>query len=164
MFGRRGMRASHFGDGEPQSVGIIFGLMSLAFLLAAGAAVDYARVADMREGLEAATNSASDAAGQAIRDGKLSDDEVAAIATSHFDKTVASARHVGTIETPIVKVDYTTRTITVGARGIVAMTVSRLGGISEVTVPAIATVGFPPGTPAPRASRSVRSLAYSGGW
>ncbi len=164
MFGRRGAGAWYFGRDERYSTSVIFGLMSLALLLAAGAAVDYARVADMREGLEAAINSASLAAGQAIHDGKLSDDEVAALAMSHFDKNVASARHVGTIEAPSVKVDHTTKTITVGAKGIVAMTVSRLGGINEVTVPAISTVSFPPGTPASRKRESVRSLAYSGGW
>jgi Flp pilus assembly protein TadG len=164
MFGRRGAGASYFRHDERRSVGIILGLMSLAFLLAGGAAVDYARVSDMRERLEAAIGSASLAAEQAIRDGKLSDDEVAAIATSRFDKTVATARHVGTIEMPSVKVDHTTRTITVGAKGTVAMTVSRLGGIDEVTVPATATVDFPPGTPAPRASKPAISLAYSGGW
>lgn len=164
MFGRRGAGALYFGLNEGQSVGVIFGLMSLALLLAAGAAVDYARVANMREGLEAAINSASLAAGQAIRDSKLSDDEVAAVATSRFDKAAASARRVGTIEAPSIKVDHTTNTITVGARGTVAMTVSRLGGITEVTVPAAATIGFPPGTPASRTFEAARSLAYSGGW
>lgn len=164
MFGRRGAGAWYFGRDERHSTGIIFGLMSLALLLAAGAAVDYARVVNMREGLEAAIDAASLAAGQAIRDGKLSDDNVKAIALSRFDKDVASARLVGTIEAASVEVDHTTKTITVGAKGTVAMTVSRLGGITEVTVPATSTVSFSPGTPASRVLEPTRSLAYSGGW
>ena len=164
MFGRRGAGALYFERDERDPTSTIFGLMTLALLVAAGAAIDYARVVNMREGLKAAIDSASFAAGQAMRDGELSDDEVKAIATSRFDKDVASARHVGTVEAPSVKVDHTNKTITLDAKGTVAMTVSRLGGINEVTVPATSTVSFPPGTPARRILQSARSLAYSGGW
>jgi Flp pilus assembly protein TadG len=164
MFGRRAAGASYFARDERDSTSAIFGLMTLALLVAAGAAIDYARVANMREGLEAAVNSASLAAGQAMRDGELSDDEVKAIAISRFDKDVASARHVGTVEAPSVIFDHTNKTLTLDAKGTVAMTVSRLGGINQVTVPAKSTVSFSPGTPARRILQSARSLAYSGGW
>jgi Flp pilus assembly protein TadG len=164
MFGRRGAGALYFGRDEPDSTGAIFGLMTLALLVAAGAAIDYARIANMREGLEAAVSSASRAAGQAVRDGEFSDDEIKAIAMSRFDKDVATARHVGTVEGPSVMIDHTSKTITLDAKGTVAMTVSRLGGIHDVTVPVTSTVGFPPGTPMRRILQSARSLAYSGGW
>jgi Flp pilus assembly protein TadG len=141
---------------------IIFGLMCVALLLAAGAAVDYARVTNMRESLEVAVKSASLAAERAVQDG-LSDDEVKAVTMTYFDTTAAPARRVGTIGTPTVSIDRRAQFIMVDASGTVAMTVSRLGGIDEVAVPVTSTINLAPKATAPEIG-SARSLAYSGDW
>ncbi|MBS0249749.1 MAG: hypothetical protein JSR78_01655 [Proteobacteria bacterium] len=113
-------------------------------VLAAGAALDYARVANMREGIQGAVSAASEAGVGAVRDATLGDVQIETIALSHFDKDVAFARHVGTIDPPIVKVDRQAHTVTVGAKGTVAMTVSRLFGVNEIEVPATATSSWAP--------------------
>ncbi|HML27437.1 MAG TPA: hypothetical protein PKE16_01100 [Hyphomicrobium sp.] len=124
---------------ERYSVMAIFATMIVALLLAAGAALDYARVANMREGIEWAVRSASQASMDAMHNATLTDAEIETIALSHFDKGVAFARHVGTIELPAVSIDRAAETVKVDAKGTVAMTVSRLFGLNEVTVPASST-------------------------
>jgi hypothetical protein len=124
---------------EHHSVILIFATMIAALLLAAGAALDYARVSNMREGVDGAVEAASKAAANAMHSAMLTDERIREIALSHFDKGVAFARHVGTIETPAISIDRTTEAVTVDAKGTVAMTVSRLFGVNEIEVPAAST-------------------------
>ncbi len=139
MLGRRWAGAFSFGHDEPHSVIIILLTMSAALLLAGGAAVDFARVSNMREAIEAAVRAGSAAGLNALGDASLSDDEVEAATMSRFEKGVAFARQVGTIDAPAISIDRVAKTVTVGATGTVSMTISRLCGLDEVTVPAIST-------------------------
>jgi hypothetical protein len=141
MFGRRSTTAFSFERDEHASVIVIFLMMSAALLLAAGTALDYARVSNMREGIQAAVRSASEAAAKALRRTSLSDDEVKAVALSHFEKGVVFARQVGTIDAPTVSIDRSADTVTVGGKGTVSMTVSRLRGVEDIAVPATSTAG-----------------------
>lgn len=128
-----------FGRYERHSNSTLFILMIVAFLLATGVALDCVRVANMREGIETAVKSASDAGTYAMRDRVLGDEAIKTVALSHFDKRAASARHVGTIDTPSIRIDRDAATVRVDAKGTVAMTVGRLIGIDEVAVPATST-------------------------
>lgn len=139
MLKRRMAAVLPFERDERYSVMAIFATMIVALLLAAGAALDYARVANMREGIEWAVQSASKASMNAMHSAALTDAEIETIALSHFDKGVAFARHVGTIELPTVSIDRAAETVKVDAKGTVAMTVSRLFGVNEVSVPASST-------------------------
>jgi hypothetical protein len=136
MFRRRTAGALSFHRDEHHSSVIIFVTMSVAWLSTAGAALDYARVTNMREGLSAGVAAASTAGLDALRDTTLSNDAIEAIALSHFDQRVSFARQVGTVELPSVTVDRNVGSVTVEAKGTVAMTVSRIFGLREVSVPA----------------------------
>lgn len=144
MLKRRTAAVLPFDRGEQYSAIVIFVSMIVALVLAAGAALDYARVANMREGVEAAVRAASEAGAGAVRDGTLGDVQIETMALSHFDKDVTFARHVGTIDPPTIRIDREAHTVTVGAKGTVAMTVSRLFGVSEIEVPANATTSWAP--------------------
>lgn len=144
MLKRRTAAALPFERDERYSATFIFLLMIVALVLAAGAALDYARVVNMREGIQGAVRAASAAGVGAVRDATLSNLQIETIALSHFDKDVTFARHVGTIDPPIVKVDRQAHTVTVDAKGTVAMTVSRLFGVGEIEVPATATSSWAP--------------------
>ncbi len=139
MFKRRSAAALSFGRNEHHSVIIIFVMMSAAMLLVTGAILDYARVSNMRLGLDAAVKAASDAGVDALADASLSDDEIKQSVLSHFEKGMAFARQVGTIDEPTVSIDRVAKMVTVGATGTVSMTTSRLGGLDEVAVPATST-------------------------
>jgi Flp pilus assembly protein TadG len=144
MFRRRTMGTLPFEREGRHSVKAIFVMMSVALFLAAGAALDYARVVNMREGIESGVRSASEAAARVLRRGDVSDGEITAVILSHFDKDGAFARQVGTIEMPTVSIDRALQSVTVDTKGTVMMTVSRLGGVNEVTVPATSTSSWAP--------------------
>jgi hypothetical protein len=118
--------------------------MSAALFLATGAALDYARVVSMRDGIEQGVKSASKAAALVLGRGQVSDDEIKAVILSHFEKDGAVAHQVGTIDPPTVSIDRSARSVTVDSKGKVMMTVSRLGGVNEVTVPATFTTRWAP--------------------
>jgi hypothetical protein len=139
MSKRRTLAVLPYAREDQFSAVVIFVAMTLALLLAAGAAVDYARVANMRDGIELGVRSASEAALGALGNRRLSDDQIRAIGLSQFDKSTVFARQVGTIGTPTLVIDRDTRSVAVRAEGIVAMTASRLGGINDVLVPAAYT-------------------------
>lgn len=128
----------------------IFVTMSVALFFATGAALDYARVVSMRDGIEQGVKSASEAAASVLRRGQVSDNEIRAVILSHFEKDGAIAHQVGTIEPPTVSINRMARSVTVDTRGTVLMTISRLGGVNEVIVPATFTTSWAPprgGTP-----------------
>ncbi len=144
MLRRRTADVLPFRRYEQHSASIIFITMIVALLLAAGAALDYARVAKMREGIEAAVTSASAAGTVAMRDATLRDVEIEAIVVSHFDKDVAFARHVGTIDPPLIHIDHAAPSVSVETKGTVAMTISRLFGVNEISVPATSSTDRTP--------------------
>ncbi|RUP00057.1 hypothetical protein [Hyphomicrobium sp.] len=144
MLKRRTLTQAPFWCDERFSATGIFVAMTIALLLAAGAAVDFARVVNMREGLDQGVRSASEVALRALDDRRLSDDQIRTLGLSQFDKSSVFARQVGTIETPAIVIDRTVPSVTVTAKGVVAMTVSRLSGVSEISVPATYTAGTAP--------------------
>lgn len=144
MLKRRAAAVLPFERYERYSATLIFISMIVALVLAAGAALDYARVANMREGIQGAVVAASEAGVGAVSDATLGDGQIETIALSHFDKDVTFARHVGTIDPPTVRIDREAHTVTVDAKGTVAMTVSRLFGVREIEVPVTATSSWAP--------------------
>jgi len=140
MFKRWPAGILSFERDERHSSSVLFISMILSLLLAAGAALDYARVANMRDVIDTAVQSASEAGAKALQDGTLGDEAVKTVVLSHFDKKAAVARHVGTIDPPAIRVDRATASVRVDATGVVAMTVGRLIGMDEVAVPATSAV------------------------
>ncbi len=141
---RRTLAVLPFARDERYSAIVLFVAMTAALVLAAGAAVDYARVANMRDGIELGVRSASEVALGALGNRRLSDDQIRTIGVSQFDKSTVFARQVGTIGTPTVIIDRDARSVAVQAEGTVAMTASRLGGINEISVPAAYTATTAP--------------------
>jgi hypothetical protein len=123
---------------------VLFILMIVAFLLATGVVLDFVRVTNMRDGIEKAVKSASEAGTDAMQHRALGDEAIKTIVLSHFDKRAATARQVGTIETPSIRIDREAARVRVDAKGTVAMTVGSLIGIDEIAVPATATGSLAP--------------------
>lgn len=142
MFQRWATAHSRFAGNKRGRVAVIFGGMSAAFLLAGGLAVDYARIVDMRERLTRAADSAARSAGRALREGKLTDAEIRRLAEANFDDGIARARNVGTIEAPSINIDRASGSVSVAVTAVVATTVSRIGGVSQMTVPVTSTTVY----------------------
>ncbi|MFT3732830.1 MAG: hypothetical protein QM780_15650 [Hyphomicrobium sp.] len=133
-----------FDRNERHSSLIIFLAMIVALLFATGAALDYARVVNMREGIALAVNAASAAGLEAMDDTALTDEGIKAIVLSHFDKVATLARHVGTVASPSISIDRQAGAITVDAKGSVAMVISSWCGVRQVAVPATSTASRAP--------------------
>ena len=122
---------------EQGSVAVMFSLMSVALLFLSGMAVDYSRITDVHTRLVGAVDAASLAAGRAMLDGKLSDDEIIAMAEKYFDANVKNTRKMGPITKPDIKINRVTGAVDFSVRSDVAMTVSRVGGFQTMAVPVV---------------------------
>ena len=122
---------------EQGSVAVMFSLMSVALLFLGGMAVDYSRITDVHTRLVSAVDAASLAAGRAMLDGKLSDDEIIAMAEKYFDANVKNTRKMGPITKPDIKINRVTGAVDISVRSDVAMTVSRVGGFQTMAVPVV---------------------------
>ncbi|HEY8194440.1 MAG TPA: pilus assembly protein TadG-related protein [Hyphomicrobium sp.] len=142
MFERRSAELLRCYREDHRTAPAVLGLMSVALLLIGGVAIDYARVVDMRSRLTNAVESASLEAAQALRDG-FPNNQIETRTLSSFETDAASARKLGTIETPSIIVDRARGTITIQVTGKVATTVSRIAGFHEIPVPVISKTVYP---------------------
>jgi Flp pilus assembly protein TadG len=142
MFKRLSAFVSRFERSDKGAVAIIFALMSLTLFLIGGVAVDYARIVDMRDRVTNAVDSASLAAGRAMLEGKLSDDEISTLAEANFDRDVARARNMGTIDAPQVRIDRATGKVSIAVTAKVSMTISRVGGFTVISIPVTSTAVY----------------------
>ncbi|MFA5900712.1 MAG: pilus assembly protein TadG-related protein [Hyphomicrobium sp.] len=128
--------ARRFGHDESGNVAIIFGLASTAILLAAGLGLDYARTVNMNSRISAAADAATLAAGRAMLDGKLNDDEVEDLAKKFVDQNARGGGAVfGTYAEPVVALDRETGSVKIDVDVRVPTTLSRITGINELRAP-----------------------------
>lgn len=128
--------AKRFAADETGQVAVLFGIMAMAILLAAGIAVDYARTISMNSRIAAAADAASLAAGRALIEGKLDDEGVKQLA-KQFLRANADARGAlhGTYTEPEVTVDRNAGTVHIDVGVSVPTTVTRITGREQMDAP-----------------------------
>lgn len=117
------------------AVAILFGLMATCLLFFAGMALDFARIADIKNRVADAIDAASLAAGRALLDGKLSDAEIQTLAITYFNENVKNVMGGAAISAPVVTVNRETGSVNINVDAAVNMTLARLGGFDKVDVP-----------------------------
>lgn len=127
---------------EKGGVAIIFGLGAMAITMFAGIALDYSRVMHERVRVANAIDAAALAAGKAMIDGRLSDDDVRAIARTYFDQNLARGSRMGTLESFEVQLDRSVNGVAIEADVKVDMTLTRVAGFDNVVFPVRATANF----------------------
>ena len=137
MITRSPLLLKSFQQKEQGSVAILFGLMSGALFLLAGMAIDYSRITDVHTRLSSAVDAASLAAGRAMLDGKLSDDEILVLAGKFFDENSKNVSKMGNLAKPDIRINRATGSIDINVSTDVAMTVSRIGGFTTMNVPVV---------------------------
>lgn len=90
---------------ERGAVGVMFALMSGTLLLLAGVAIDFGRIQDLRSRNLDAIDAASLAAGGAMIEGKLSDDEIKDLAKAYFAQNSKTASSLIATEDPDIAID-----------------------------------------------------------
>ena len=128
-----------FGSEEQGAVAILFGLMTFMLFFMGAIAVDYSRVIDMRATISSAVDSASLAAGRALLDGKLNNDEIATLAKTYFDENVKNVKAMGTIGEPTIKIDRNNGLVDIDVQSSVAMTLARVAGFTKMDIPVVST-------------------------
>lgn len=131
-----------FSADEKGAVALIFGLMTFVLFVVGAIAVDYSRVLDMRTRIASAVDSASLAAGRALLDGNMTESEIVALATTYFKENVKSANAFGSIGTPTIKVDRENGTVDIDVQSKVKMTLARVGGYTEMSIPVVSEATF----------------------
>jgi Flp pilus assembly protein TadG len=117
--------------------------MSFAFLMVAGVAVDYSRVIHMNKRMMNAADAAALAAGGALLDGRLNDDEIELLAQNYFNKNMEQAgSSFGTFSEPEVTVNRAGGDIVIASVATVPMSITKIAGITEVRMPVNVATSF----------------------
>ncbi|MFN3867556.1 MAG: pilus assembly protein TadG-related protein [Hyphomicrobiaceae bacterium] len=128
---------------ERGGVAIIFGISAMAITMFAGIALDYSRINHERSRVTTAIDAATLAAGKAMLDGRLSDDEVKQIARAYFDENVrGSGNGFGSLQSFDVQLDRSTNFVAINADVKVEMTLTRVAGYDNVVFPVRASAQF----------------------
>jgi Flp pilus assembly protein TadG len=136
-------KSSSFAEDRRGTVAIIFALMSFAFLMVAGVAIDYSRVIHMNKRMMNAADAAALAAGGALLDGRLNDNEIELLAQNYFNKNMEQAgSSFGTFSEPEVTVDRAGGDIVIASVATVPMSITKIAGITEVRMPVNVATSF----------------------
>lgn len=118
-------------------VTIVFTLMLVVLMFAAGAALDIGRVLHTRAGLVSAADAAALAAGRALSDGNRTDTEIRDIAKAFFKENLAGAETFGDVDALDVAIDRDAGKVKIDVSAKVPMTLSRVAGIDSLDVPVV---------------------------
>jgi Flp pilus assembly protein TadG len=125
------------------AVAIIFGLSFIALMMIIGVAIDMGRITHMKNMLINATDSAALAAGAALLDGRLNDDEIEQLAKEYFTANVNAAGQLfGTVEPMDVTVNRASGEVIIDVSGTVPMTITKIAGFGDINVPISSATRF----------------------
>lgn len=125
------------------AIAMLFGLMAFAFAMMSGMALDYSRVIHTRGKLTAAVDAAALAAGKALLDGRMTDGEITQMAKDYFTNNMNSDSGLfGSIGEPDIHIDRTTSSIVIDATAVVPMTLTRMAGFEDITLPVNSATTF----------------------
>lgn len=128
--------ARRFARDENGAIAILFGLFMMAILMIMGIAIDYGRAAHTDQRLTAAMDAAALAAGRALIDGSLADDEVRALAIKILEENFgASGEGFGTLNDTEVSLNRATGGVTINTTAFVPATITAIAKFPGFTMP-----------------------------
>lgn len=136
-------RAPSFAANEAGGVTITFAIMLTVLVLAAGVALDYARMLNAQFAVSAAADAAALAAGRTLSLGDRSQGEIEQAAQIYFRENLASRGDFGEVGDLTVAIDRDAGKVKVDGSVRVPMTLTRVAGFDTVDIPVMAetTVG-----------------------
>ncbi|MBL8844911.1 MAG: VWA domain-containing protein [Hyphomicrobium zavarzinii] len=127
-----------FKGDEQGSVAVIFSMMLVVLVFAAGIAVDYGRTLHARSTLISAADAAALAAGRALGEGTRTDGELKALAETYFKENIGDGMTFGDVTDFAVSIDRQSGKVRVDASANIPMTLTRVAGFDTIEVPATA--------------------------
>ncbi|MDX2308630.1 MAG: pilus assembly protein TadG-related protein [Hyphomicrobium sp.] len=126
---------SRFRDDKRGSIAILFALMFSVMLLMVGIAVDHARIVHSQSKMMAAADAAALAAGTAMLDARLSDDDVREVGRRYFDANLREGGEYADIRDVRFDLNRTSGTVTVNVDADIPLTVTRVAGYTSFEMP-----------------------------
>lgn len=136
--------AGRFSADERGTVAVIFSLIVLVLVFAAGMGIDFARVVHTKSRLAAAVDAAAIAAGRALIEGRLSDSEVIARAERYVNENIKGSGGLlfGTVEALDVRIDRDANRVQIDVTADVPMTLTAVSGLKSVDLPVGTVASF----------------------
>ena len=131
-----------FKGDEQGSVAVIFSMMLVVLVFAAGIAVDYGRTLHARSTLISAADAAALAAGRALGEGTRTDGELKALAETYFKENIGDGMTFGDVTDFAVSIDRQSGKVRVDASANIPMTLTRVVGFDDVEIPVAAEIRF----------------------
>lgn len=124
-----------FARNERGGVAIVFGIFAMVLTVAIGVAIDQARVHHSTSRLAAAADAAALAAGRALMEGAMTDEEVTEFGQRFFNQNLSGGGGFADVSGVEIISDRVNSTIKVKVDADVPMTFMRIAGIQTVAVP-----------------------------
>lgn len=125
---------TRFAADERGVVAPIFGLMAIMLFFVAGMAIDYGRATHMRSKIAAAADGAALAAGRAMLDGRLTDDEVKTLGRKFFFENISHGGKFGDVNNVDFTLNRDQSTVTIHVDAAVPMTITKVQGFEEAAI------------------------------
>lgn len=137
------LTATRFARDESGTIAILFGLMFTAFLGIVGVAIDVARAFHTDQRLTASLDAAALAAGRALIDGQLSEDEIRQLALKRLEENFNSGGgNFGSLSDANVTLNRATGAVTIDTTATVVAAMTGFLGWEKFTMPRQVAVIF----------------------
>ena len=124
-----------FVHNERGTVAILFGFFAMVLMVGIGVALDQARVYHSTSKIAAAADAAALAAGRALMDGAMSDDEIAELGQRYFNQNISGGSAFADVNSVQIIPNRANSTIEVKIDAGVPMTFMRVAGVENVAAP-----------------------------
>ncbi len=120
---------------ERGSIAILFGFCAMVLMVTVGVAIDQARVYHSSSKIAAAADAAALAAGRALMEGAMSDEEIAALGRRYFNQNLSGGGTFADVNNVEVIPNRANSTIEVKVDAGIPMTFMRIAGVQNVAAP-----------------------------
>ncbi len=142
MAHRPATHPARFVKNEDGAIAMTFALVSTAFMLIIGCAVDIGKAIHANQKIGTAVDGASVAAAKALKDGNSALADIETLARTYFDENIKGSGDYAKVNKFDVDVDEVKHEVTVTVEAAMPTSFARVAGIQQINIPKSATAVF----------------------